>query len=194
MQAFINEGERGKFLTLVDWSKCYHTHTCTHTHTHNFTLSGHCPTLYTVYTHSQRLQQHAVRILLNGKSNINPSITFRNWKRAKHLPFYYWFRENEFHRLSLQCLHARTLRSRSLWKERQKQRKSQSCAFWTQTPTDFGLHQRRERGGFRSERTLSFWKPGADEISYERADEGEIGQQKSTKTVNEIHRATSEFH
>ncbi len=52
-------------------------------HTHNFTLSGHCPTLYTVYTHSQRLQQHAVRILLNGKSNINPSITFRNWKRAK---------------------------------------------------------------------------------------------------------------
>lgn len=78
--------------------------------------------------------------------------------------------------------------------KRQKQRKSQSCTFWTQALTDFGLRQRRERGEFRSERTLSLKAGRWWNLSHDWADEGEIGQQKTTKTVNEIHGATSEFH
>lgn len=49
--------------------------------------------------------------------------------------------------------------------------------------------------GFRSERTLSFWKQSADEIALATEwTRRKIGQQKSTKPVNEIHGATSEFH
>ena len=55
------------------------------------------------------------------KSNINPSTTTWNWKKKwVDLPFCYWFHENEFHRLSLRCLHSQKLWNQILCREKQR--------------------------------------------------------------------------
>ena len=74
-------------------------------------------------THTHTHTSSAINTRGKKKSNINPSTPTWNWKKKKKwvdLPFCYWFHENEFHRLSLRCLHSQKLWNQILCREKQR--------------------------------------------------------------------------
>lgn len=75
--------------------------------------------------HTHTLHTHCQLLMVRKRTNqililqCPPGIEKKK-KRRVDLPFCYWFHENEFHRLSLRCLHSQTLWNQILRREKQR--------------------------------------------------------------------------